>query len=185
MDSDDDVNDVRDVDGAFRNVDRSARLEEERETRKLIVPLLDLEVVKIVSHCPSKYVHFVLSLCFNVREIFFGMSTGISDDVIYKVLAENRLSKLEKLTIQNAKKLTMQGIEFLIENCQRLKAVKYLENCELINEFQLREFKQRIKDNNWNLSLEDDCEYLVHDKANFMRQEMTTAWPAVPEFIAS
>jgi hypothetical protein len=42
----------------------------------------------------------VLSQCLNVREIFIGMSTGISDDVLFKVLAENALSRLEILTIQ-------------------------------------------------------------------------------------
>ena len=76
--------------------------------------MLDLDIVKIVSDCPSKYVDLILSQCFNVREIFIGMSTGICDDVIFKVMAENRLSKLEKLTIQNSKKITMQGIELLV-----------------------------------------------------------------------
>jgi hypothetical protein len=27
--------------------------------------------------------------------------------------------------------------------------------------------------------LEDECGFVVHDKANFMRQEMTSEWPAV------
>ena len=77
----------------------------------------------------------------------------------------------------------MQGIEFLVENCENLRVIKYLENCNLINEFQLMEFKQRARDNNWNLKFDDDCE--LHDKANFMRQEMTSSWPAVQEFMAS
>lgn len=109
LETDEDINEANgvvrdvDVDGPFRNADRLARLAEERETLKLVVPLLDLDVIKIVSHCPSRYLNFVLGqCCFNVREIFIGMSTGISDDVVFKVLAENRLSKLEKLTIQGS-----------------------------------------------------------------------------------
>jgi hypothetical protein len=174
--------DDRDPDGAFRAVDRSARLEEERESRKLLVPMLDLDIVKIVSDCPSHYVQLLLSQCFNVREIFIGMSTGISDDVLFKVISENRLSRLETLTIQNSKKLTMQGIELLLENCHRLKMIKYLENCIKINEFQVKQLKCRVVENNWDLLMEDDCGSVVHDKANFMQKELTARWPPLEEF---
>lgn len=179
---DDDERD--DADGPFRDVDRSARIAEERESRKLLVPMLDLDVVKIVSDCPSKYIHLILSQCYNVREIFIGMSTGICDEVIFKVMAENRLSRLEKLTIQNSKKITMQGIELLIANCDRLKSIKYLENCDLINEFQLKQLKARIRERNWDLSLEDENRSIDHDKQNFMRQELQASFPVVTAFVA-
>jgi hypothetical protein len=48
--------------------------------------------------------------------------------------------------LQNSKKLTMQGIELLLDNCENLGSLKYLENCDKINEFQFRQFKQRVKE---------------------------------------
>ena len=181
LDSNDDT---ETLDGEFRAADRSARLAEERETKKLLIPLLDLDVVKIVSLCPSKFVQFVLSLCYNVREIFIGMSTGISDDVIGNVLVENRLSRLEKLTVQNSKNLTMQGIEFLLANCENLKEIKYLENCDRISVAELEAFKRRVKENNWDLVLEDNCGNVGHD-SNFMKHELKASFPAVQAFLAT
>ena len=101
-------------------------------------------------------------------------------------MAVNGLSKLEKLTIQNSKLITMQGIELLLANCDELRVMKYLQNCDRISEFQINQLRQRVRDNNWDLvQEEDDCGVLVNDRADFMRKELTSFWPAIQEFIAS
>jgi hypothetical protein len=60
--------------------------------------------------------------------------------------------------------------------------IKYLENCVKINEFQVKQLKCRVVENNWDLLMEDDCGSVVHDKANFMQKELTARWPPLEEF---
>ena len=88
-----------------RNADRILRAEKWRSVQKLVSPLLDLEVVRIVSPCTEQYLVFVLQQCINVKEIFIGMLTDISDKVWADVLAKNGLQKLEKINIQKCSKV--------------------------------------------------------------------------------
>ncbi len=97
-------------------------------------------------------------------------------------MRENRFQKLESLTIQKSKDLTMQGVEMLITNCDNLRVIKYLEDCGGISQTEIEQLKIRAKESNWDLELEDES-MLEHDRANFMRQEFTSAWPPIPEFI--
>jgi len=71
----------------------------------MAAPMIDLEIIKIVSQCSEQYLTFLLSQCLNVREIFLGMQTSISDRVWADVLAKNSLSHLEKITIQKCSKV--------------------------------------------------------------------------------
>ena len=83
-----------------RNADRILRMERWREVQNLVTPLLDLEVIRIVSECSEAYLIFILSQCINIKEIFMGMSTSISDKVWSDVFVKNSLSRLEKINIQ-------------------------------------------------------------------------------------
>ena len=47
--------------------------------------MLDLESLKIVSNCDEKYLSFMISNCINLKDLSFGMTTGISDEVFMKV----------------------------------------------------------------------------------------------------
>ena len=80
-------------------------MERWREVQKLAMPMIDLEIIKIVSACSEQYLTFLLSQCLNVKEIFLGMQTSISDQVWADVLAKNSLSQLEKITIQKCSKV--------------------------------------------------------------------------------
>lgn len=84
----------------FRDADRILRMEKWREAQKLAIPMLDLETIQIVTAMNEKYLVFILSQCINVKEIFMGMSTSVSDKVWSDVLAKNGLNRLEKINIQ-------------------------------------------------------------------------------------
>ena len=57
------------------------------------------------------------------------MSTKISDEVLQNVLVNNRLAKLETLSIQKSgQNLTMKGIELIMENCDNIKFFKDIVN---------------------------------------------------------
>ncbi len=49
------------------------------------MPMLDLEMLKIVSNCDGKYLTFMISQCLNIKELSIGMNTGISDEIFMKV----------------------------------------------------------------------------------------------------
>jgi len=49
------------------------------------MPMLDLEMLKIVSNCDGKYLSFMVGQCLNIKELSIGMNTGISDEVFMKV----------------------------------------------------------------------------------------------------
>ena len=96
-------------------------------------PLLDLEVIKIVSDCNEEYVSFILGavmsshfkedtsidgicpvveLCLNVKEINIGMSTGITDETISSLLrGKNTMQHLETFQIQATDKVTMAAVK--------------------------------------------------------------------------
>merc|ERR1712020_708306 len=65
----------------LRNADRILRQEKWREVQKSITPMLDLEIIRIVSEISENHLILLLSQCINVKEIFMGMSTSISDKV--------------------------------------------------------------------------------------------------------
>ena len=66
-----------------------------REAQKQVTPLLDLEILKISSMCSERTLTFLLSQCINVKEIYMGMTTCISDQVWSDVFTKNSKSKLE------------------------------------------------------------------------------------------
>ena len=88
-----------------RNADRILRLEKWREVQKMISPMLDLEIIRIVTEISERYMVLILSQCINVKEIFMGMSTNVSDQVWSQVLAKNGLDKLESIKIQKCSKV--------------------------------------------------------------------------------
>ena len=89
----------------LRNADRILRQEKWREVQKSITPMLDLEIIRIVSEISENHLILLLSQCINVKEIFMGMSTSISDKVWSEVLAKNSLSRLETVEIQKCSKV--------------------------------------------------------------------------------
>jgi len=56
------------------------RLQESNETLKIMNAFLDLNVIKIETECPLRYVEYLLIKCINVKEIYIGMGTDISDN---------------------------------------------------------------------------------------------------------
>ena len=77
-----------------------------REAQKQVTPLLDLEILKISSMCSERTLTFLLSQCINVKEIYMGMTTCISDQVWSNVFTKNSLSCLERLKIQKCSKVS-------------------------------------------------------------------------------
>ena len=78
-----------------------------REAQKQVTPLLDLEILKISSMCSERTLTFLLSQCINVKEIYMGMTTCISDQVWSDVFTKNSLSRLERLKIQKCSKVSL------------------------------------------------------------------------------
>ena len=109
MDKDDDQGEeglVNDIIDPFRNADRILRMDKWREAQKQVTPLLDLEILKISSMCSERTLTFLLSQCINVKEIYMGMTTCISDQVWSDVFTKNSLSRLERLKIQKCSKVS-------------------------------------------------------------------------------
>ena len=146
-------------DEAFRDADRIKRQESEREIKELLQPMLDLHTITIVSDCSADLLTFILSFCLNVKHIALGMHTEISDNVLENVLQNNRLAKLETISIQKAdKNLTTNGIELLILNCENLKALKDPTCFEGVSENEVNILKLRIREENLDLMIEDEPE---------------------------
>ena len=80
-----------------------------REAQKQVAPLLELEEVKISSNCSEKTLTFLLCQCINVKQIYMGMMTSVSDQVWSDVLAKNSLCYLEHLKILKSSKVSIFG----------------------------------------------------------------------------
>ena len=77
-----------------------------QEAQKQATPFLDLEELKISSNCSEKTLSFLLCQCINVKEIYMGMMTCVSDQVWSDVLAKNSLCYLEHLKILKSSKVS-------------------------------------------------------------------------------
>jgi len=174
-------------DAAFRNADRILRQERWREVQKSISPMLDLEIIRIVSEISEAHLTLLLSQCINVREIFMGMSTEISDKVWSDVLAKNSLSRLETIEIQKCTKVTMHGIELLLANCDRLTRLTDVTYFEGVTPEDIKKLKKRIKEMNLNIFFDDsgknDKNIIIDD--NFMNVKMKEKYPPCSEWLES
>ena len=91
---------------SHRDADRILRMEKWQNAQKMVAPLLDLEILKISSACSERTLTFLLYQCLNVKEIYMGMTTCVSDQVFSDVLTKNSLSRLERLKIQKCSKVS-------------------------------------------------------------------------------
>ena len=131
--------------------------ENDREIKSLLTPMLDLHTLKIVGECSEDLLTFILSFCLNVKYVSLGMSTKISDQVLQNVLVNNRLAKLETLSIQKSgQDLTMKGIELIMENCDNLKFFKDPTCFGGVHENEVKILKLKIKEENLDLLLEEE-----------------------------
>jgi len=166
--------------GGFRISDRILRAEKWREVQKSITPMLDLETVRLVSEVSEHHLILLLSQCINVKEIFMGMSTSISDRVWSEVLAKNSLSKLESIEIHKCTKVTMHGIELLLANCDRLTRLTDMTYFEGVTPEEIEKLKARIKETNLNIVFDDveekNSRNIFIDE-NFMHDKMKEKYP--------
>ena len=80
-----------------------------------MTPLLDLKELKISSNCSEKTLTFLLCQCINVKEIYMGMMTCVSNQVWSDVLVKNSLCCLEHLKILKSSKVSNEYV-FLRKN---------------------------------------------------------------------
>ena len=98
-----------------------------------------------------------MSFCLNIRHLSLGMSTEISDRVIQNVMVNNRLAKLETMSIQKSgKNFTIKGIELIMENCDNLKLLRDPTCFEGVHENEVKILKLKIKEENLDLLLEQE-----------------------------
>merc|ERR1712156_248510 len=167
-------------DGAFRNADRILRQEKWREVQRSITPMLDLEIIRIVSEISENHLILLLSQCINVKEIFMGMSTSISDKTWSEVLVKTSLSRLETIEIQKCSKVTMHGIELLLANCDKLTSLKDMTYFDGVTSEELENLKTRIKESNLNIIFEDtkdEANKNIFIDDNFMNTKMKEKYP--------
>jgi len=172
----------------FRDADRLRRREREQEIESLTRPMLDLEMVKVITECNSEMLEFVLANCLNVKHISLGMNTGITDQTISNVLSRNSLAKLETFSVQKAGPcFTMASVEALIANCPQLRKVKDLSYCAGIHENEAKILQCRIREDNMDLLLGDVDERRFIDPSDsaFVRGIMQEKCPPVPELFMS
>ena len=79
--------------------------------------------------------------------------------------------------------VTIHGIEILLANCDRLTSLMYLPYFEGVHEDEAQLLKQRVKEQNINLRLEEDRSQLMElVESNFMNIKLKDEYPPVPEF---
>ncbi len=75
----------------------------------------------------SDYAVGMVGAALNVRYLIFGLSTDFSESCVKRILAKNRLSKLEELKVSKSSDLSIGTIYGLVEICPNLRSIRDME----------------------------------------------------------
>ena len=90
-------------------------------------PMMMIENLSISTRCSPDFMANVIMQCLNVKHVYIGMDNGFCDETVFTILKENFLSRLETISIPKCgEKMTMAGIDILIQTCNRLRLLKDL-----------------------------------------------------------
>ena len=173
-------------DEAFAAADRARMAEERRAVRDMATPLLDLVKISIVSCCSADYVAFILEQCLNAREVFIGMTTGLTDECLLRVLATNGLQHLESLTVQRCKGVTMKSVELLLGQCDKLRVLRDLSYFDSVHEMEIKMLRARLKEENFDVDTGEGgngAENEGDDMEDFMRKALKDKYPPLDNSI--
>ena len=116
-------------------------------------PLLELKSLAIVSECPQKYVILLLSSALNIENFKTGIHCPLTDQDVWKIFEKNKLQHLQSWNIPVSKLLTMQTLQMLLDNCEKLQSIQDLNYWEAISEKDLNRFRRFVSLQNYDLDL--------------------------------
>ena len=132
--------------------DEDERREDQRNNQ-LTAPqkLKKLETLKIVScNSPSNLVLLLSSP--SLVSVTLDHCYALTDDVLQKVADLDTFQNLEFFEVISNFRITKQGIDTLMREKNPLKVIK-LKDCTNVTEKNMEDWKQQIRDENWQLSI--------------------------------
>ena len=134
-------------------------------------PMMMIENLSISTRCSPDFMAHVIMQCLNVKHVYIGMDNGFCDETVFTILKENSLSRLETISIPKCgEKMTMAGIDILIQTCKSLRLLKDLRYFSGVHENEVKILQLRMREENLDLWL-DDQQDIVRDPSdtNFIR----------------
>jgi len=125
------------------------------EVESIMTPFLKLEELTISSICSRKNLVFLLTHTPNIVRLTLGSNTGVTDEILLQVLAENPMERLEFLNLQGGADLTYSSLELLTATCCSLRTVKGLPYWYGVTPEQREQFEEWIKENNMDLDVSE------------------------------
>ena len=83
--------------------------------------LLELSSLALVSECPARYAVLLLSSALNVSQFKTGINCHLTDSDINAVFTKNQMKELVTWNMPASKFLTMETVNTLISNCDKLR----------------------------------------------------------------
>ncbi|KAF7283444.1 hypothetical protein GWI33_000529 [Rhynchophorus ferrugineus] len=96
---------------------------------------------------------FILMHALNMEYVYLGSSTGITHASIVNILRVNPMKKLEELRVLYSSDMNMKTVELLLASCTHLRVLSELESWQGITLEELRDFKNHIIRNNFDLDI--------------------------------
>lgn len=124
-----------------------------------IKPFQDLEKIFCVADSASLHLQFLLTHCVKIKNIHLGSSTGMNHNLMVKILERNPMQHLEVLRVLYSNDFNMRTVELLLANCSQLKVLSELESWHGISREELKNFKDLIKVNNFDLDVQPILSY--------------------------
>jgi hypothetical protein len=119
-------------------------------------PMMMVENLSISTKCSENFLLLVLTNCSNVKHLYIGMDNGLGDTTLLEIFKTNSLSQLETISIAKCgEKMTMVGVNILIDQCNKLRLIKDLRYFTGIHENEVKILQLRIREENLDLSLNE------------------------------
>lgn len=128
-------------------------------SRLKIQPFQNLEKLFWMVDCARTHLEFILLHAVNIRNIHLGSSTGITHSSIVNILTVNPMKHLEELRILYSSDMSMRTVELLLASCSNLRVLSELESWQGISMEELKNFKQHIYANNFDLDIRPTLSY--------------------------
>ncbi|XP_008193850.1 uncharacterized protein LOC662936 isoform X1 [Tribolium castaneum] len=128
-------------------------------SRLKVQPFQNLEKLFWMVDCARTHLEFILLHAVNIRNIHLGSSTGITHSSIVNILTVNPMKHLEELRILYSSDMSMKTVELLLANCTNLRVLSELESWQGISMEELKNFKQHIYSNNFDLDIRPTLSY--------------------------
>ena len=152
-----------------------------RREKEEIEPMLELNSLAIVSECIPKNAILLLSSALNIEHFKTGIHCQLTDPDVLLIFEKNRLQHLKSWNIPVSKFLTMECIQMLVNNCEKLQSIQDINYWEAVSKKELQKFRNDMNKDNYDIDVgvvhverEDQkhMDDLNDDIINFLRGNM-------------